>query len=73
MRIVLTKTERDMLDAEAIPFDSDRDYTDDEALELLDLVREVEVSYSQGEDSTSREKYRQFQKLADKIYDLIPN
>lgn len=73
MRIVLTKREQNLLAAKAIPFDPNQDYSDDDALELLDLVREAEVSYSQGEDCTSRELYYQYARLGDKIYDLIPD
>lgn len=72
MTIDLTAQEVTLLVNKNIPFDGLYDYTDEEALELLDQVRDVEVSYSQGTDAQSVRLYEQYGDLADKLFALIP-
>ena len=50
MKIELTPQEVELLENEGIQFLQSGDYTEDEALELLERVREAEVAYSQGTD-----------------------
>ena len=57
MRIELTPQEVALLKAEEIPFRQNGDYTEDEALELLERVREAEVAYSQGTDEATEKRY----------------
>lgn len=72
MKIELTQQEQKLLSDHNISFDPDRDYSDDEALDLLDQVRDAEVYYSQGEDSHSKRMYREYSTLGDKIFFMIP-
>ena len=71
MTIDLTAQEVTLLSNKSIPFDGSYDYTE-EALELLDQVRDAEVSYSQGTDAQSVRLYEQYGDLADKLFALIP-
>ena len=73
MKIKLSKDEIALLTNRNIPFAATEDYDDDEALELLDKVREAQVSYAQNEDYEGRELYSRFERIADKIYKTIPN
>lgn len=72
MTIDLTAQEVTLLANKSIPFDGSYDYADEEALELLDQVRDAEVSYSQGTDAQSVRLYEQYGDLADKLFALIP-
>lgn len=72
MKIDLTPQEVELLKNEGIPFLHNGDYTEDEALELLERVRETEVAYSQGTDEKTERRYRQYSELGDKIFKMIP-
>lgn len=72
MKFELTKKEIDLLVDKNIPFDSLRDYTDDEALDLLEQVRDIEVNYAQKYDTEGERFYFLYGNLADKIQGQIP-
>lgn len=72
MKIEMTEVEQALLAAETIPFDPNRDYTEDEALNLLDQVREIEIFYSQSENKASEALYYRYKILGDKIFSMIP-
>lgn len=74
MKIVLADSEYRLLAAEDIPFDPDREYTDEEALELLELVYDAEIKYSNcpPEDKRAAETAEKYAHLADRIRALIP-
>lgn len=72
MKIELTPQEVELLENEGIQFLQSGDYTEDEALELLERVREAEVAYSQGTDEKTERRYRQYSELGDRIFKMIP-
>ena len=72
MKIELTPQEVALLEAEEIPFRQNGDYTEDEALELLERVREAEVAYSQGTDEATERRYRQYSELGNRLFGMIP-
>ena len=70
MRILLTDAEQKLLEQKNIPYSSD-EITEDEALDLLEQVREIEVLFSQSNDPASKKLFYAYQRLADKIHQLI--
>lgn len=72
MKIELTPQEVALLEARNIAFEPDQDYAEDDALALLDAVRDSEVYYSQGEDAETQRLYSQYAALGDKLFALIP-
>jgi len=64
--------EAELLAKKGIPFDESRDYSDDEALNLLDQVRDIEISYSQFTGGLEESLFFQYGDLADKIQSQIP-
>lgn len=72
MIIELTPQEQALLKAREIAFTPGRDYTEEEALAMLDAVRDSEVYYSQGEDAETQRLYSQYAALGDKLFALIP-
>lgn len=72
MKFKLSEKEIGLLKDKSIPFDSARDYTDDEALDFLEQVRDIEVEYAQDYDTDGEKLYFQYGDLADKIQSQIP-
>ena len=72
MRFDLTKEEVRLLQAKGIPFAETHEYTDDEALDLLEQVRDVEVSYAQFAGGVGESLFFRYGDLADKIQAQIP-
>lgn len=72
MKINLTEQETELLKEAGIQFDAIHDYTDDEAITLLEQVRDVEVSFAQFTGGDQEKKYYKYGNLADKIYAIIP-
>ena len=54
-------------------YETKEDYSEDEALDLLDQVREAEVSYSQCEDQKGIDLYTSYCLIGDKIFNAIPS
>lgn len=72
MKIILSQEEIDLLKIAGITFDSSKNYSDDEALDLLELVREKEVSLSQYHKGHEEKLFIQYGNIADRIQDQIP-
>ena len=72
MKIELTAPDVALLEARNIAFAPGQDYAEDDALALLDAVRDSEVYYSQGEDAETQRLYSQYAALGDKLFALIP-
>lgn len=72
MKIELTPQEQKLLKARNIAFEPEQDYTEEDALAILDEVRDAEVYYSQGEDTERRHLYSQYAALGDKLFAIIP-
>ena len=75
MKIMISKEEKQLLEAEGIALNEDKDYTEDEALSLLDEIYDAEIMYSNfpDEDARSQKKAESFAHLADKIQQAIPD
>lgn len=71
MKISLSQSEIDLLSRKGVTVDSTYEYTDDEALDLLDNVRDIEVSYAQGTDTVSTDLYKKYGDIADKLSAMI--
>ena len=73
MRLNLSAAERDLLLEEQIETDSEKEYSVDEALDLLQAVYDVEAMYSDlPEEDQRTEKAKAFAHLADKLSAMIP-
>ena len=73
MRFILTEQEASLLASAAINFCADRDYTDGEALLLLDQIRDVEIAHSQFTSEEGKRLYYAYGNIADKIHREIPD
>lgn len=71
MRFLLTEHEKALLSAAKIDF-VDRDYTDDEALILLDQIRDIEIAHSQFTSEEGKLLYFEYGNIADKLHREIP-
>lgn len=71
MKLDLTQQEMELLAVENIPYDNQQDYTIAEALELLDLVRNVEVEYAQDYGNDREMLYEAYCRLGDKLFELL--
>lgn len=71
MRFLLTEHEKALLNAAKIDF-ADREYTDDEALMLLDQIRDVEIAHSQFTSEEGKRLYFEYGNIADKLHREIP-
>ena len=67
MKFNFTSNEEKLLCQRHIYYNSDKDYSDDEALELLEQVRDAEVYYSQETDAEGIRLYESYCQLGDKI------
>ena len=74
VKIGLTDRERELLAAEEIVFDPDRDHTDEEVLELLEKIYDAEIKYSSfpPDDRRAAEEAVNYAHMADRIQALIP-
>lgn len=72
MRILLSEQEKELLNAASIEVNSDREYTDDEALLLLEQIRDAEIAHSQFTDSQGKQLYFEYGDIADKVHRAIP-
>lgn len=72
MKFKLNAQEIQLLSDKGIPFNADHEYTEDEALDLLDQLREIEVSYAQFTGGTEQNLFFLYGNLADKIHSMIP-
>lgn len=72
MKFALTNQEIELLHSKGIQIEPDREYSDDEAIDLVELVRDVEISYSQFTTNQGKRMYQEFGNLADKMQAQIP-
>ena len=70
MRFILTTQEIKLLKDKGISID--REYTEDESLDLLAQIRDIEISYAQFTSGEEEALYFQYGDLADKIQSQIP-
>lgn len=74
MKILLLKEDKKLLTAEGIGFDQEREFTEQEAFELLEQIYDVEIKYSNfpRDDMKASEKAARFAHIADMIQNQIP-
>lgn len=72
MKFDLTPSEIQLLKDKGICYDEDGEYAQDTALDLLDQVRDIEISYAQFTGAAEKSLYFQYGDLADKIQSQIP-
>ena len=72
MRILLDPQEELLLQNAGIPYSAEKEYSDNDALDLLDAVRELEVLHSQYDRGAGSDLYAQYCLIADHIYAQIP-
>lgn len=73
MKFDLTAKEIELLKNKGIFFNNEHEYSEDEAIELLEQVRNVEISYSQFTGGLEEALYFLYGDLADKIQSQIPD
>lgn len=73
MKFDLSEQEIELLHNKGIVFDKSREYSDDEALDLLDQVRDIEISYSQFTTESGKALYLKYGDIADKMQSQIPS
>ena len=75
MKILLSDDELRLLTAENISFEPDKEYTDQEAFELLEKVYDAEIKYSNypSSDMRAMAKAAGYAHLADIIQNSIPD
>ena len=74
MRIQLNSKQQQMLEQVGIAIIPTKDYSDDEAFELLDKVYDVEIQYAQDADTShaARQLANEYAAIADEIQSQIP-
>lgn len=74
MKFALQKDDIQLLSQADINFFPEKEYSEDEAFSLLDLIREKEIFYSQDADKNKASKKLavSYGELADKIQNIIP-
>lgn len=72
MKFELTEEEVRLLAVQDVSFDPDYDYTDDEALDFMDRVRDIEVKYAEDYDPAGERLFFLYGDLADKVQAQIP-
>ena len=73
MKIRLNESEKELLKIKGIDLNDGQDLSEEEAEDVLDRVRDVEVYYSQqaDNDSEAKEQAIEYGNLADKIQEII--
>ena len=73
MKIRLNETEKELLKIKGIDLNDGQDLSEEEAEDVLDRVRDVEVYYSQQADNDRKAKELaiEYGNLADKIQEII--
>lgn len=73
MKIQLTNREIEKLAEENITVDPQKDYTEEEAFDLLDSIRDVEISYAMRAEKSRQadEKAVKIGDIADKVQDIV--
>ena len=71
MRIEFTVDEKRLMDSRKISY-HDGEYSEDEALNLLEDLHDVEIYFAMNGDDASRKMAGRYARLADKVQELIP-
>lgn len=72
MKLNLTVAETKILEKAGIAFREDGVYSEDEALDLLDQVRDAEISVAQFPSGKERILFERYAAIGDKIFEQIP-
>ena len=72
MKLKLTVAEAKILEEAGIVFREDGAYSEDEALDLLDQVRDAEISVAQFPSGKERILFERYAAIGDKIFAQIP-
>ena len=72
MKLNLTASEINALSSAGISFREDGEYSVDEALELLEQVREAEVSMAQFTSGDQKKQFDTYAAIGDKLFAQIP-
>ncbi len=72
MIFAFSESEKQLLHHANIRFSDSKDYDEDEALALLDSIRDAQVEYAQDEGQDANQMHDAYMKLGDKIYAAIP-
>ena len=72
MKLNLTVEEAKILEEAGIVFREDGAYSEDEALDLLDQVRDAEISVAQFPSGKERILFERYVAIGDKIFAQIP-
>lgn len=72
MKLNLTVAEAKILEEAGITFREDGAYSEDEALDLLDQVRDAEISVAQFPSGKERILFERYAAIGDKISEQIP-
>lgn len=72
MKLNLTTLEIQALDNAGISFREDGEYSEEEALELLEQVREAEVSVAQFSSGEKKKLFDMYAAIGDKLFSQIP-
>jgi len=75
MKLMLNEQEIKLLENANVLFSDEKDYSDDDLFELLDMVHDAEVYFAQDSDSSkvARKQAAEYAALADKIQGMIPD
>ncbi len=72
MKLNLTASEIQALSYAGISFRENGEYSEDEALELLEQVREAEVSVAQFTSGDQKKQFDTYAAIGDKLFAQIP-
>lgn len=72
MKLNLTVEEAKILEEAGIAFREDGAYSEDEALDLLDQVRDAEISVAQFPSGKESNLFDRYAEIGDKIFAQIP-
>ena len=72
MKLNFTVSEINALSSAGIFFREDGEYSEDEALELLEQVREAEVSVAQFTSGDRKKQFDTYAAIGDKLFAQIP-
>lgn len=71
MIVQLNEKERSLLKRAEIEFDAEKDYTEDEILEMADMLFDLELEMSESKKKDAALLANQYSDLVDKLQDLV--
>lgn len=74
MRIQLNSEQQQLLEKHGVAINPEKEYSEEEAFELLDQVYDIEVQYAQDADTnaTAEKLANEYAAIADAIQNQIP-